>query len=469
MLENNNNNNYNDVNFTLVENESPDVTNNVQSSAVPPAVQAIPPQAAASHKKNSAASKVIAGVLAVVLIGGASGFGGAYLSNSIYGNNSAAVVEDVKTPKDETKPAETSAAPVSSAPNAETDKIETMLNTTDSSATAASLSTTDVIKKVTDSVVLITSEFSSNGTTESSSGTGTGVIMTDDGYIFTNCHVIETESYVLDNSSRSPFGGLFGNNYTTTVEKASKVTVTLGDGTEYKAEIIGSDSSTDLAILKIDAKGLTPAEIGSSDDLELGQKAITLGYPLGLGLSASEGIVSGLNKEMTIELAGGGSSDMTLIQTTAAINPGNSGGPLLNEFGQVVGITSSKIVSSSIEGIGFAIPITDAMPLLNELLETGTVTDTTPKIGITGTNINEAVARYYSLPVSKGVLVISVDTNSSADKAGIKEGDVIVGADGEDVNDMTGLISLKNKHKIGETMIITLARSNGNIDIEITL
>lgn len=458
MFDNNNKNDYNDVNFTPIQ----DQTNEINSIEFP-----IEPQLNVKPKSSSNSSKIIAGILAVVLIGGSSGFGGAYLSNSMYGDNITAVNEEVKTVKEEDKaPAETTAV-TQKTTNNDTEKIETLLST-DITASTSILSTSDVIKKVTDSVVLITSEFSDNSNVEGNSGTGTGVIMTDDGYIFTNCHVIETETYVIDNSISGPFGGIFGNSYTTTVEKAKKVTVTLGDGTEYTAKIIGSDSSTDLAILKIDAKNLTPAEIGSSDNLELGQKAITLGYPLGLGLSASEGIVSGLNKEMTVELAGGGSSNMTLIQTTAAINPGNSGGPLLNELGQVVGITSSKIVSSSIEGIGFAIPITDAMPLLNELLETGSVADTTPKIGITGTTINEAVARYYSLPVDTGVLVISVDTNSAADKAGIKEGDVIVGADGKDIADMNELITLKNKHKIGETMIITLARNSGNIDIEIT-
>ena len=160
---------------------------------------------------------------------------------------------------------------------------------------------------------------------------------------------------------------------------------------------------------------------------------------------------------------------MTLLQTDAAINSGNSGGPLLNNMGQVVGITSSKLSGTAIDGVGFAIPITDALPLINELMTTGEVKNTVPKIGITGMDITAAVQRYYGLPMDSGVLVSSVEPGSCAEAAGIAEGDVIVGADGKEVTNMEELIALKNKHKAGETMIITLARNDGNIDVELTL
>ena len=200
----------------------------------------------------------------------------------------------------------------------------------------------------------------------------------------------------------------------------------------------------------------------------MGDKAITLGYPLGLGLSASDGIISGLNKEMSVEVAGG-TATMTLLQTDAAVNPGNSGGPLLNSIGQVVGITSSKIASSEVDGVGFAIPITDALPILNELMTTGTVKNTTPKIGITGTEISSAVKRYYNLPVDSGVLVASVEPGSCAEAAGLAAGDVIIKADGQDISTMDELVKIKNKHKAGENMTLTLARSDGDVDIELTL
>lgn len=434
---NNNNNQFKDVSYTTVENP------------MEPTV-----------KNDSKAKKAIAFLLATALIGGASGFGGAYLSNSFNGNDNAAIVEntaDVSKPVNSTNVNDTAtSAPV----------VENLKN---SDSTSSQLTTSAVINKVTPSVVSITSKFS-DGT-----GTGTGIILTADGYITTNAHVVEAEVAVKSNNSSSNdfFGGFgsFFSGYGTSyeVEKAKEITVTLSNEKEYTAKLIGTDTATDLAILKIEAKNLTPAEIGSSEKLIMGEKAITLGYPLGMGLSASEGIISGLNKEMTIELTGGGTADMVLIQTDAAINPGNSGGPLINADGQIVGITSSKIVSSNIEGIGFAIPITTAMPLLEEIIENGYVANTTPKIGITGTDINSSVQRYYNLPVSEGVLVVSVDKGSSADLAGIGEGDVIVGADGKNIATMDELIKIKDKHKIGDEMTLTLARSSGNVEVKLTL
>lgn len=243
------------------------------------------------------------------------------------------------------------------------------------------------------------------------------------------------------------------------------------ENTEYEAEIIGADENSDLAVLKIDATGLnlTAAEFGSSDELTMGDKAVAIGYPLGLGLSTSEGIISGLNRTLNVELANGGSAAMTLIQTDAAINPGNSGGPLVNDRGQVVGITSSKLVDSSVEGLGFAIPISDAMPLISDLMNKGYVTNTTPQIGITGTDINSAMMRYYNLPVDKGVMVVSVVEGGAADAAGISAGDVIVAAEGKDITSMDELTSAKSGKKIGDTMVLTLARADGNIDVTLTL
>ncbi|MGN0585711.1 MAG: S1C family serine protease [Oscillospiraceae bacterium] len=426
--------------------------------------------------KKSGAGKIIAAVLAVIIVGGASGYGGAYLANM---NNQSAISEEVSA-NAESVPKETEKTEAtvkeentSSAAANSGDKLSAEALVRPSSSGTA-LTTAEVIEKATPSVVFITSEFENSG----SMSTGTGIVFTSDGYIITNAHVITAEVSINNNNynySRDPFSSFFDNFYnynyssgSTEVRKADKVTVTTSDEQEYTAEVVGFDANTDLAVLKIDASGLTAAEIGSSTDIAMGDKAITLGYPLGLGLSASDGIISGLDKEMTVEVTGG-TATMTLIQTDAAINFGNSGGPLLNDRGQVIGITSSKLVNSSVDGVGFAIPITDALPIIDELRSTGTVKSTVPKIGITGTPITSAVKRYYNLPVDSGVLVASVEPDSCAAAAGISEGDIIVAADGEEVKDMDTLVKLKNKHKAGEKMTLTLARSDGNVDVELTL
>ncbi len=443
MYEENNNNNYTyEANYTPTEPEKP------------------------KNNGGKKAGKIFAFILAVVLIGGASGFGGALLADSM---NSDRISSSEKAEEEPEKEKETINT-VTAAPQNTTDGDNATLGNLLNVETADGVLTTEqIIHNSTPSVVLITSEF----TEAQGSGTGTGIVLSADGYIITNCHVIETSYQTYQSSGdinpfENPFS-FFGGGYeaVTQTAQADKVTVTMSDGSEHEAEIIGSDENTDLALLKIDVDGLIPAVLGSSDNLRLGETAVTLGYPLGLGLSASEGIVSGLEKELSIELSNGSTATMILIQTDASINPGNSGGPLLNERGEVIGITSSKIADSTVEGIGFAIPITDALPILDDLMNKGYVS--TPKIGITGTDITPAVKRYYNLPVDAGVLVVSVEADSCADVAGIAEGDVIVAADGKDISDMNGLVAAKNKHKPGETMTVTLARSDGNIDIEIVL
>lgn len=413
---------------------------------------AIDLEPSASKKKNKTA-KVIAFVLSVAIIGGASGFGGAYLSNTMFDNSD--IVSNTVSPS------EHSYQTTEENSSAENNVTHLVNNPT----SAETLTTKEIVKKMTPSVVLVSSEFS-NG-----SGTGTGIVMSKDGYIITNAHVIESEVTKYDGPSGDVFGfwSFGGGSYSTTMEKSSKITVTLSDDSEYEAKIIGSDTNSDLAVLKIEANNLTPAEFGESTSLEMGDKAVAIGYPAGLGLSTSEGIVSGLDRDISFETKTGGKATMTLIQTDAAINPGNSGGPLVNQNGQVIGITSSKLVDSSIEGLGFAIPISDAVPLIDELMDNGYIVDKTPTIGITGTDITTASQRYYDLPVSSGVMIISVDSGSGAANAGLSEGDIIIKADGKKVETMDELISIKNKHKAGDTMTLTLARKDGDVDINIVL
>ncbi|MBQ5316669.1 MAG: trypsin-like peptidase domain-containing protein [Oscillospiraceae bacterium] len=423
------------------------------------------------QKKSGAGKtvgKTVAMLLAVAVVGGASGFGGAYLHDTLM---PAQAVQT--TQSSQTVPA------VNTAAQDITDTTAKSLISTTAPSTGA-LTTQQVVKKVSPSVVSVHSSFGTGG------GTGTGIVLTNDGYIITNAHVVQTETPELvsgNNGFGNGIGGGYddifsyffggGGSYRNVTKNAEKVTVVLSedDGNEYEAEIVGADKNSDIAVLKINAEGLSlqAAEFGDSNALEMGDTAIAIGYPLGMGLSVSQGVISGLNRTLDVELSTGGAASMTLIQTDTPINAGNSGGPLVNAQGQVVGITSSKLVQSSIEGMAFAIPITDAMPIISDLMNKGYVTNTTPQIGITGSNINNKIARYYGLPVEKGVMVVSVTPAGGAEAAGIAAGDVIVAADGKEISNMEELTEIKSKKKIGDTMILTLARAAGNTDVEITL
>jgi serine protease Do len=239
----------------------------------------------------------------------------------------------------------------------------------DSSNNAGVLSGEQVYEKVNPAVVLITANYlRSSGTAY-----GSGVVMTEDGYIITNAHVINSDSY----------------------GEADRLTVTLSDGVEYPASIIGSDTTSDLAVLKIEpTSALQTAEFGDSDALKTGQACYAIGSPSGAALSNSltGGHISAINRDITID-----DRVMTLIQTDASINPGNSGGALINEYGQVVGITNAKLGISYYEGLGFAIPINYAKTIVDELIANGYVTGR-PAVGITGWNLSEQRAAYNNVP-----------------------------------------------------------------------
>lgn len=303
------------------------------------------------------------------------------------------------------------------------------------------LSVPEIVKKAKPSVVGISSAFGEN-----SVGTGTGIIFSANGYIVTNAHVVQN----LSEGKRIP---------------ADSVTVVLADKTEYPAQIIGADSRTDLAVVKINGgKGsFSAAEFGDSGRLAEGELAVAIGNPLGFELygSITCGIISALDRTITID-----EYEMTLIQTDAAINPGNSGGPLLNRFGQVVGINSSKIISDHAEGLGFAIPISSAKPVIEDLIQNGYVTGR-PRIGISGEDIGEENARYYDLP--EGVYVRFIEKNSAADAAGLAVGDIIVAAEGETVRTMAELNKVKERFGSGDEMTVTVFRGEEKIDIKLVL
>ena len=288
--------------------------------------------------------------------------------------------------------------------------------------------------------------------TQGMTGTGTGVILSEDGYIATNAHVIYDSEYNF---------GL-----------AKHITVIMADEQEHDAEIVGYDTDCDIAVLKIEASGLTPAEFGDSDNLQLGQSVIAIGNPLGFDLmnTVTAGIVSGLNRQISI-----GGKEMTLLQTDAAINSGNSGGPLINLYGQVIGINSSKMSASfyetSIEGIGFAIPSNEVGTTVNELMSRDYVTDQyvagKPSLGITCVTVTKEVSSMYGMQL--GIYVSDVTSGSAAEAAGIQQGDIITAVNGETVTTVEELNAAKNLHNAGDTITVTLVRYGESMDVNVSL
>ena len=225
------------------------------------------------------------------------------------------------------------------------------------------------------------------------------------------------------------------------------------DNSEYNATVVGSDEKTDLAVLKIDATGLTPAEFGNSDQMQIGEQVIAIGNPGGLELAGTltVGYVSAVNRPITTT----GGSTIDCIQTDAAINPGNSGGALVNSYGQVIGINSQKIAATEYEGIGFAISINEAQPIINDLIEYGYVRGRVV-MGITMQIIDPTFAAIYGY--QPGIGVVSVEQNSPAAKAGLVAGDIITAIDGESITSQETLTSILEGHKPGDVIELTVYR-----------
>ena len=288
--------------------------------------------------------------------------------------------------------------------------------------------------------------------TSTATATGSGIIISEDGYILTNNHVVDTSS---SNSSYSYYD----------ISDATSVKVklnssTYGDDATYDAKIVGKDSQTDLAVLKIDKTDLTAAEFGDSDQAIVGEFVMAVGSPLGLDTTVTQGIISAVNREVESD-----GTKYTCIQTDAAINSGNSGGALVNSEGKVIGINTLKLSGSGVEGIGFAIPINSTLDVTSQLIDHNKVLR--PYIGISGISLDESTAKKYNLTV--GVYVKTVQNFSPAEKAGLQSGDVIVKADDKDITTMDELNEFKNSHKIGDTMKLKINRSGEEKEITITL
>lgn len=298
----------------------------------------------------------------------------------------------------------------------------------------------DIVEKCKDSVVEITTESASSGNSifgqYVSQGAGSGVIISKDGYIVTNNHV---------------------------VSGATSLKVTTTDGTEYDASVVGKDSQTDLAVIKVDANNLQATTLGDSDILQVGDPAIAIGNPLGeLGGTVTTGIISATDRQITID-----DETMTLLQTDAAINPGNSGGGLFNADGNLIGIVNAKESSTGIEGLGFAIPITPAQDIITELMQNGSVTSR-PALNVSLYDYTSNNQGQYS-KYEDGCYIVQIVKNGAADKAGLKQNDRILSFDGEQIQSTSDVKNVLKKHKIGDTIKMVVERDSKKITVEITL
>ena len=377
-------------------------------------------------KHSEKKSHPVLNALLCGLIGLAAGFGGGYLAVKNYAPEPTVIYETVKEPAPsvtETKKEESTAAPVSA-----------------SAASGRTLQ--EVIADASKTVVEIQVENTSTtfgmfGGTYTSQAAGSGVIISEDGYIITNEHV---------------------------VEGANKVTVTTYDGSTYDAKIIGSDVKSDIALIKIDAKGLDAAVIGDSDVIQVGDTAIVIGNPLGtLGGTVTNGIISATDREMVIN-----NQSMNLIQTNAAINNGNSGGGLFDGEGRLIGIVNAKdsgMTSSGaiIEGLGFAIPINTAYSIANDLMDDGVVSDR-PTIGIGLQTLDQDYRGYKA-----GLYIATVYEGSAAEAAGLMEGDRIIQADGKEIESYSQLTRVLTGKKVGDTMTIVVDREGEEMEFTLTL
>ena len=358
--------------------------------------------------------RVLAGV-GVVVLGFGSGFGGAILASRTGLVGSQVVVQQVqREPSDATN-----------------------ANSTD----GTTMSVQQIASLVSPSVVAITTEQMSGSQTwfggyYVQSGAGSGVIISQDGYILTCAHV---------------------------VSGATSIKVQLSTGDSYDATVVGSDSTSDVAVIKIDATGLTPAVIGNSDALAVGETVVAVGNPLGtLSNSVTDGIISALNREVTVE-----DNDMTLLQTDASISPGNSGGGLFNANGELIGVVNAKSSYSEAEGIGFAIPINSAMDIANQLIESGSVAR--PALGVTIVDVSDASSAQKLGVSATGVYVVQVTAGSGAESAGVKAGDRIIAVDDTAVSTSNDVKSYLAKKNVGDTVNLQVERDGKVLTLAVTL
>lgn len=375
-------------------------------------------------KKGNTGARITALVLSCALVGGAMGFGGSALQNHL-------------AAKDKDMDEESTQASVVYEGSRESSIINIAQIDTSKQMTPA-----EVYAQNVNSTVGIRTSITTNywGYQTQSAAAGSGFILSADGYVLTNYHV---------------------------VENSDSITVSLYNGEEYDATLVGCDQSNDIAVLKIDAEGLTPAVLGDSDNLNVGDQVVAIGNPLGeLTFSLTTGAVSALNREVTLS----SNVTMNLIQTDCAINSGNSGGALFNLYGEVIGITNAKYSSSSsgseasIDNIGFAIPMNHVKNIVKSIIETGSITK--PYIGVTVTAVSSE-AQAYGLPT--GAAVRSVEEDSPAAKGGLEANDIITEVNGTAITSSNDLVSYVGEQAPGDELKLKVYRQGKTLDITVTI
>ena len=408
--------NYQSNGYTAQNQQSQNVYNSQPYGTAPNhSANAKPPKAKKPKKQRKPISRGgIAIALAVTMVFSCGlGFGGGYFANKVNTSTSGSL-NITKTSNSGT--------------------------TTTASSTSTAKSTAEIVKKTADSVVEISTESVVTGSFAQQyvqQGAGSGVIISQDGYILTNNHVING---------------------------ANSVKVRLRDGTEYDATIIGSDSDNDIALLKVNATGLSPATFGDSNSLAVGDYVVAIGNPLGeLGGTVTDGIISALARKVTIE-----DTQMTLLQTNAQVNPGNSGGGLFNANGELVGIVNAKQSATEVEGIAFAIPINNVLDILSDLKEYGYVTGKVD-LGIDFTDITSDETAFYYGVNQTGCYVLSVDSGSNAEKAGVTRGDLVTKVNDTDVSSSSDITAALEKAEVGDTVTFTVSRRGTSKTISFVL
>lgn len=408
--------NYQSNGYTAQNQQSQNVYNSQPYGTAPNhSANAKPPKAKKPKKQRKPISRGgIAIALAVTMVFSCGlGFGGGYFANKVNTSTSGSL-NITKTSNSGT--------------------------TTTASSTSKANSTSEIVKKTADSVVEISTESVVTGSFAQQyvqQGAGSGVIISQDGYILTNNHVING---------------------------ANSVKVRLRDGTEYDATIIGSDSDNDIALLKVSATGLSSATFGDSNSLAVGDYVVAIGNPLGeLGGTVTDGIISALARKVTIE-----DTQMTLLQTNAQVNPGNSGGGLFNANGELVGIVNAKQSATEVEGIAFAIPINNVLDILSDLKEYGYVTGKVD-LGIDFTDITSDETAFYYGVNQTGCYVLSVDSGSNAEKAGVTRGDLVTKVNDTDVSSSSDITTALEKAEVGDTVTFTVSRRGTSKTISFVL
>ncbi|MBE6918781.1 MAG: PDZ domain-containing protein [Ruminococcaceae bacterium] len=384
-----------------------------QPQSYQPPVYSYDPEQKAKPKKKGTGLKVVALILACALVGGLSGFGGALLARRItYGSatihESDRLVADVEIQKVDGKTLMTPA---------------------------------EVYAATVNSVVSINTSVTTNifGQRVETASSGSGFVITADGYIVTNYHVIED---------------------------ASSISVTMYNGDTYQAKLVGGDSDYDLAVLKIEGKDLPAVTLGDSTKVNVGDTVLAIGNPLGeLTFSQSQGSVSSANRAINVD-----GTPFNMIQVDASINPGNSGGPLMNLYGEVVGIVSAKYTSYAntvVEGLGFAIPIGDVQAIITDIMENGQVTGK-PYLAITAGTMTQEMGVQYQIDLTEGVFVYSVEKGGAGANAGLRLGDVITKMGDKDIKSMEDLSAAKKGYKAGDTVTVTYYRDGEYHTTELT-